>query len=180
MRCRASPRLFLSLVVALALAPSVARADDACAAFTWDVAHERALFAEEPQPTSAARSPTAAPPLAPERLYQLQLSEQSQVTFAAPPGAKPRGESTYAGLARLTVDASGVYRIALSDAVWVDAVVNGAALGARDFQGRPGCNAPHKVLEFELPGKTPVTLQFSASRLAAVEVTVTRVPAGTR
>src|SRR5262249_25917633 len=36
-------------------------------------------------------------------------------------------------------------------------------------------NAPHKIVEFLLPAKTPITLQFSGSRVRDVKVTVTRV-----
>ena len=180
MQRRSPPRLLVSVALGLLLVPCFARADDPCATFSWDVAHERALFAGEPQRSSAGQSLPAAPQLAAERLYQLQLQEQSRVNFAAPPGGKAPGESAYAGLATLTVDASGVYRVALSDAVWVDVLVNGAPLGARDFQGRRGCNAPHKIVVFELPGGTPVTLQLSGARAPVVELVVTRAPAATR
>ena len=119
------------------------------------------------------------PTLAIDRLYQLQLKGQSAVAFPAPPGKKTPSEGAYAGLATLTVDAAGVYRIAVDRAVWVDVIANGALVRAKDFQGRHGCNAPHKIVEFLLPARTPLTLQFSGSDVATVKVAVTPSPAGT-
>jgi hypothetical protein len=52
----------------------------------------------------------------------------------------------------------------------------GTAIPSRDFQGRPGCHAPHKIVEFELPASTPLTLQFSAGDAAILRVAVLRAP----
>jgi hypothetical protein len=152
-----------------------AHADDPCAAFTWDVRHERTLFAQSPQAVMAEQV-AAAPTLAPEQLYQLKLRKQSEVTFVTPPGRKTPNDGTYAGLARLTVDKTGVYRVALDQPFWVDVLANGSLVRAKDFQGRPGCNAPHKIVEFLLPARTPITLQFSGGSTPTVKFTVTRTP----
>jgi hypothetical protein len=72
-----------------------------------------------------------------------------------------------------------VYRIALDQPLWVDVIANGTVVQAKDFQGRPGCNAPHKIVEFLLPAASPITLQFSGSAVRVVKVTVTRSPGGT-
>ena len=178
MQCPLLPRAFLFLGVSVALASSPT-ADDPCAAFTRDVTHERKLFGQEPQHLAAGNTATAAPTLATDRLYQLELTAQSQVTFVTQPGKKVSSEGErYAGLARLTVETGGVYRIALDQALWVDVIANNSLLQAKDFQGRPGCNAPHKIVEFPLPASTPVTLQFSGASAATVKVTVTHRPAG--
>jgi hypothetical protein len=177
MQSRAWSRLIL--LVVLALAPPFVLADDPCAAFTWDVGHERTLFSHEPRILTAGESAASAPTLTADRLYQLQLKFQSDVAFVAPPGGKPPGEQSWGGLAKLTVDTSGVYRIALDQAAWVDVLVNGAPVSARDFQGRPGCSAPHKIVEFLLPGRTPITLQLSGTHTPAAKVTVTRAPGAT-
>jgi hypothetical protein len=167
-------------LVALTLAPPLVLADDPCATFSWDVGHERTLFSQEPQTVDAGQSAASAPALTADRLYQLQLQERPAITFAAPPGGKPPGEQSWGGLARLRLDTSGVYRIALDQAVWVDILVNGSPVGARDFQGRPGCSAPHKVVEFLLPGEAPITLQFSGAHTPAVKVSVTRARGASR
>jgi hypothetical protein len=54
-------------------------------------------------------------------------------------------------------------------------VVNGALVPAKDFQGRPGCDAPHKVVEFTLPSGTAL-LQFSGGASETVKVTISRSP----
>jgi len=169
----------LSLGLSVALASS-GSADDPCAAFTWDVGHERTLFGQQAQPLDAGQMAAASPALAIDRLYQLQLKTQPQVTFVAQPGKKlPNEAESFAGLASLTVETGGVYRIALDQGLWVDVIANGTVLQARDFQGRRGCNAPHKVVEFLLPVGSPITLQFSGSSVAVVKVAVTRSPGGT-
>jgi hypothetical protein len=179
MQPRVSARLLVlfGVSVSFGAGPMLAHADDPCAAFTWDVRHERALFGQPARPLAAGRTPAASPPLATDQLYQLKLSPQTQVTFVAPPGGKRRVEVPFAGLARVTVHAPGVYRIALDQPVWVDVIAGGTVVAAKDHQGRPGCNAPHKIVEFALPAGTPVTLQFSGGDVATVKVTVSRSPA---
>jgi hypothetical protein len=173
----AHPLAFFVGVCAFAAVPVLAHADDPCAAFGWDVHHERGLFAQQPRPAVAGQTLGTAPALATDQLYQLRLSAQPAVTFVAPPGGKRHVDSAYAGLATLTVDAAGVYRISLDLPVWIDVFANGTGVAARDFQGRPGCNAPHKIVEFALPAGTPVTLQFSGGNVPTVKITVTRIPA---
>jgi len=163
-------------LLALVLAPLEARADDPCAAFSWDVHHERQLFGQEAVDLASGRTAEEAPALTPDRLYELELRAQPLVSFAAPPSRTWPTEATYAGLARLTVEAAGVYRIALDQPAWVDVLVNGAALQVRDFQGRPGCSTPHKIVEFALPAGKPLLLEFSASVTPSIKVTVSRSP----
>jgi len=74
------------------------------------------------------------------------------------------------------VPQAGNYRISLDAPLWIDVLADAAALPARDFQGRPGCSAPHKIVEFELPGNTPLTLQFSGAQSATVRLAITRSP----
>lgn len=177
MRLRVSVHLLVlfGVSVGFGAGPRPAHADDPCAAFTWDVHHERTLFAQPPRPLAAGQTPAASPPLAPDQLYQLTLSPLSKVTFLAPPSRKGHGEQPYAGLVLVRVDTPGVYRVSLDQPVWVDVVVNGAVVAPQDHQGRPGCNAPHKIVEFSLPAGTPVTLQLSGE-VPTVKVTVSRSP----
>jgi len=71
----------LCALLALGLAARTASADqDACTGFTWNVVRERALFASAPQSVAAGREPGTTPLLAAERLYELKLGQQGQVT----------------------------------------------------------------------------------------------------
>lgn len=166
----------LAALIAAAFTPMQSRADDPCAAFSVDVHHERELFSKEPIDLASGKAPSDAPALAADRLYELELRAQPEVSFAAPPSRSWPAEATYAGLARLTVETAGVYRFAIDQAAWIDVVAGGVVLRTRDFQGRPGCNAPHKLVEFSLPAGKPVLLEFSASVTPALKVTVTRSP----
>jgi hypothetical protein len=168
-------RALYALIGILPLLSAPAAADP-CAASAWDVTHEQALFHQAPQVVAAGKTPAKLPALTPERLYELKLSAQPQVTFALPPARKKQIPGAYAGLARLTLERGGAYRIAVGAAVWVDVAANGAFIEARDFHGRHGCDAPVKIVEFVLPAATALTLQFSANDAARLKVTVTSSP----
>ena len=166
----------LAVALLLPLAARAADAADPCAAFTWDVRHERALFGGTPQALAAGTTAANAPALSPDTLYQLQLSALSQVTLAVPAGRHASSPSAYAGLATLTLAQAGPYRISLDVPIWVDVIAGGNAIRSQDFQGRPGCNAPHKVVTFVLPAATRLTLQFSGDSAKTVKVAVSRSP----
>jgi hypothetical protein len=174
-------RLFVLFAVSVmfTVGARLARADDACATFTWDVSHERRLFSQQPEAMAAGETVAAAPAVTVDHLYQLKLIAQAGVTFLAPE-KKPKSGEAYAGLARLTIRSPGVYRISLDQPVWVDVIANGTVVPAKDHQGSRGCNAPHKIVEFILPAATPLALQFSVSSVPVVNVTVTRAPGGTQ
>jgi hypothetical protein len=167
----------LAAFVVLSVAATVVRADDPCGEFTWEVARERALFGAEPRILPAGQDVSSAPELTLDRLYQLSLSPQANVTFAVTPAKKARTDGSLAGLGRLTVDTSGNYRVSLDRPVWVDVVLNGTLIRSRDFQGRPGCQAPHKIVEFVLPAGVALQLQISGAADPVVRVAVTRSPA---
>jgi hypothetical protein len=169
----------LLALLSLPFAPMHARADDPCAAFSWDVHHERDLFRGQPVDLASGRALADAPLLTPDRLYELELRAQPEVSFSAPPSRTWPQEATYAGLARLTVDTAGVYRFALDQPAWVDVVVGGAVLQSRDTQGRVGCSTPYKIVEFNLPAGKPLVLEYSASVTPSIKVTVSRSPAQT-
>lgn len=168
----------LLALLLLPLAPTGA-AEDPCAGFTWDVRHERELFGEQPLDVASGKALADAPAVTPDRLYELELRAQPEVSFSAPPSRTWPQEATYAGLARLTVDTAGVYRFALDQPAWVDVVAGGAVLPSRDAQGRVGCSTPYKIVEFALPAAKPLVLEFSASVTPSIRISVSRSPVQT-
>ena len=72
--------------------------------------------------------------------------------------------------------AAGLYRIALDQPIWVDVVAEGTPVRSRDFQGRSGCSAPHKIVEFVLPAKVALTIQLSSGSGPTVRVAVLAAP----
>jgi hypothetical protein len=161
--------------ILLSAAATQAFAEDPCGGFKWDVSKERALFASSARPTPAGKDTAAAPVIEPNRLYQLQLKPEAQVTFSRPPGKKPPGDGSYAGLAALKIPKSGSYRISLDSGFWVDVVTGGKLVPAKDYEGQHDCAAPHKIVEFDLDNQAPLLLQFSGVSQAAVRLTVTQV-----
>ena len=178
-RARPCLLLALALVVALAAQSAIADQDDPCAGFSWNMARERALFAAAPQSIAAGRELKSTLLLTPDRLYELQLGEQGQVSMPLAPGRKSvgdagyDGQARYAGLARLQLPRAGSYRISLDQPAWIDVLADGKMLDSSGFQGRPGCLAPHKIVQFALPAGPQLLLQFSAATVPRLRVTIT-------
>ena len=97
----------LIAVLGLGVLSAPGYAADPCAAFKWDVAHERAVFAQSAETLSAAAAAEGAPQLLPEDLYALSLQPQSQLRLPVAPGKKAQFADAFAGLMRLHVSAAG-------------------------------------------------------------------------
>jgi hypothetical protein len=168
----------LGLILALALlgaGAGRALGDDPCAGFKWDVSKERALFGSSAERETAGKDRSSAAVVAPDRLYQLQLTPQEQVTFSTSPGKKTVSEGNFAGLVVLKISSSGSYRISVDLPLWIDVAANGTLVRAKDYEGQQGCSAPHKIVEFDLENGQPTLLQLSGASKATVRLTVTRV-----
>jgi hypothetical protein len=154
-----------------------ARADDSCVDFKWDVSKERALFAGAPAVLKGGKDPASAPIVIPNRLYTLHLMVQNAVAFAVPPAKTSSASPAYAGVATLKIPAPGSYRVSVDLPIWIDVVAQGTLVAAKDYQGQHACSAPHKIVEFDLPGTQPFVLQFSNAAADSISLTVTPSPA---
>jgi hypothetical protein len=166
--------------IAVATAVSLfrfAHADDACSGFKWDVTHEHALFLGMPTTATAARDDATAPALESDRLYDLTLSAQDGVKFAAAPSKKMLADGAYAGLVHFHVAQAGRYRVSLGTPFWIDLVADGKAIPSIDFNGAQGCDKPRKIVVYELPGGRDLTLQLSGMTETHVRVALTAVAA---
>jgi hypothetical protein len=173
-------RAQLWVLLSLGLAAGSCLADeDPCAAFTWNVAHERALFAGTPEAIVAGRDAASVPLLSSERLYQVQLAPQSQVAFVLPPGKTSSSpDGAYAGMGHFRLTQAGTYRVSADQPVWIDIVADGKMIDSADFQGRKGCMTPHKIIQYALPAGRDLVLQLSAAPGVGVRVAITRVDSG--
>lgn len=148
---------------------------DPCAAFTWDVRDVRALFASTVQSIAAGRATASAPMLAADRLYELQLAPQERVAMLLPPGKKTPITDAYAGLARLQLARPGSYRVSVDQGAWIDTVSDGQMIDSSGFQGRPGCHAPHKIVQYQLPAAHELLLQISSATAPRLRLAITAV-----
>lgn len=167
----------LLCALALLAARSVLAADDPCAGFTWNVAHERAVFATAPIAVTAATKPGPAPVLEPDHLYVVTLSPQDQVAFAMAPAKKALADGAFAGLLHLHVPAAGKYRVSMDNGFWIDVIADGRFAPTDDFTGQRECRAPRKIVQYPLPAGSDLTLQFSGANSSTVHVTLTAAPA---
>lgn len=166
----------IAAVIALALAGSLARADDKCIEFAWDARAEHLLFAMKPVTIAAGTDRASTPVVSVDRLYELQLQKQSGVQFPNLPGARETMPDGYGGMVQLQVAVPGAYRVSADQPLWIDVAFNGALLRPQDYQGRRGCNAPHKIVEFVLPMGVQLTLQISNAASATARISITPSP----
>jgi hypothetical protein len=167
--------LWIGAAAVSGLLCAAARADDACAGFTWNVAHERALFVSAAQALNAGRNAAAAPAIETDRLYDLALAPNEQVQLPAPNKKAHGAGMGSAGLVRLQITKAGSYRISVGSPMWVDLASGSTLIGSSDFAGQHGCDAPHKIVQYDLqPGA--FVLQLTGGSGNHVRVTVTRVP----
>ena len=166
-------RSFFLATLMLAGGTTPVRADDPCLGFRWDVRTEHALFATDPKPLVAGTAVKSAPRLRAAQLYALTLAPQASVAFAAAPGRDAAPQGSYAGLAVLELPGNGDYRIALDLAAWVDVVVDGKLAPVVDFQGQRICDAPHKIVEFDLTNGRQFVLQISGAASTVIRATLT-------
>jgi hypothetical protein len=176
------PNIVVSALLAGALLGAAATAwgDDPCAGFKWDVSKERALFGGKAEPLRSAKKPGSAPIAALNKLYEALLAPQDEVAFAAPPGKGNVPGDAHAGLAVVRIVTPGSYRISLDGPVWIDMVSHGSLVKAEDFQGQHGCDAPHKIVAFNLAGPGLYMMQISASVKERVRLTITPTPVRTQ
>jgi hypothetical protein len=149
-------------------------AADPCAGFKWDISKEHALFSGPATTLTAGKDAGSAPAIDTDRLYELKLTPQDQTAFALPPGKKMPTDGAYAGLATFKVKMSGAYRVSVDVPFWIDVVAAGKLVATKDFQGQQTCDAPHKIVEYELTAAQPLVLQVSGSTKAVVRLTVTQ------
>jgi hypothetical protein len=168
--------LSLAFLSVLLIVGEAASADE-CAGFKWDVRKEQALFAGPSVVLPAGKDLASAPVVGTDTLYRLQLLPQATVAFTLSPGKAIPPDGVYAGLATLKLAQPGHhYRVSLDVPIWIDVVTNGKLAPAVDFQGQRGCEAPHKIVEFDLDGAKEVVLQLSGAGNPMVHLSVTQVP----
>jgi hypothetical protein len=175
-------RLLWSLLAVASLTagtmrPSSAQApasSDACSGYKWEVSAERALFGASAKPITAGKDRASAAEAVANQLFAVTLHPLNEVSFPATPGRAPPSGS-FAGVVALSVPAPGKYRISADVPLWID-VASGAILApVLDYEGLHDCNAPRKVVVFDLQAGTDWTLQVSAADRATIRLAVTAV-----
>jgi hypothetical protein len=161
-----------TLAIAMLSAPVHA---DPCDASSWNVSHERALFATPPTAVTAATAAGPAPTLAVDQLYEISLAPQDKVRFVLPPEKKVLADGAFAGIVTLHIPSAGKYRVAMSEGFWIDVISDGKFAATDDFTGMHECRAPRKIVQYALPAGD-LALQFSNTSSASVRVTVTAAP----
>ena len=70
---------------------------------------------------------------------------------------------------------SGRYRVSLTSSHWIDLLNGATVIDSKGHEGRGGCELLHKVVEFESPANTAITLQLSGNDAAVVGIIVTAI-----
>jgi hypothetical protein len=157
------------------MAGAPVHAADPCDANSWNVSHERALFATPPTAVTAAMAAGPAPTLDVDKLYEISLAPQDKVSFVLPPAKKVLADGAFAGMVTLHIPSAGKYRVSMSEGFWIDVIADGKFAATDDFTGMHECRAPRKIVQYVLPAGN-LALQFSNTNSASVRVTVTAAP----
>jgi hypothetical protein len=172
----------LGWVAAIALSAAAAAtvslpvlAADPCDGFTWNVSHERAVFATAAAAVTAATVAGPTPTLQVDKLYDISLTPQDKVNFVMAPAKKALADGAYAGMVKLHIPTAGKYRVSMSDGFWIDVITEGKFAPTDDFAGSHECRAPRKIVQYPLPAGDLI-LQFSNATSPSVKVTVTATP----
>ena len=162
--------------VVTAAASLPANAADPCDGFTWNVSHERAVYATPPAAVTAAIAAGPTPTLEVDKLYAIALTPQDKVNFVMAPAKKALADGAYAGMVKLHIPTAGKYRVSMSDGFWIDVITEGKFAPTDDFTGSHECHAPRKIVQYPLSAGNDLVLQFSNATSPSVKVTVTATP----
>jgi hypothetical protein len=170
-------RLQCIVAAALALTPVVAFAQAAppvCAGPATPPPAYAALasMTDLPAATDAAGLPHAELTLG--RAINARLRPASTVAFVMPP-EKATDPADSAGLFQFDIAATGVYRVALGAAAWIDMVKDGKAVESIAHSPGPACSGIRKLVDFQLePGR--YVLQLSDNPGDRLTVLIQRPP----
>lgn len=147
-----------------------------CSTFTWDMSKELALFAGTGKPLAVGSTATAAPEVAVDTLYAVDLHPLADVAFVHALGKSAPAEAGSGGLLKLRVAAAGRYRITLDAPLWIDVVAGNELVASNGFQGRQPCHLIHKSVEWSLPADVELIVQLAGPSHADAKLAVTRAP----
>src|SRR5690606_11523193 len=91
-----NPLIAIALLLLVAPVTPSAGASEPCTGFKWDVSREVALFGSEATSRAAGSDEASAPDLQPARLYELTLTPQKVVSFAAAQGKAMLADGAHA------------------------------------------------------------------------------------
>lgn len=144
-----------------------------CDAYDPDIALELKLL-PSPESKIAAAPTDAQARLEAGKAYIVTLAAQTGVQLAIPPRRHVLEEGAFAGLVGFEVPEDGTWRVSLSKESWAEVVgPDGAAVRSSRFQGREGCPAMRKMVEFPLRAGVAYTLQLSGGTDPEIGVLVT-------
>lgn len=155
------------------LLPAGSQARNECSGFAFDLSEELKLFAGAPLKLEAASTTQSATVLQNKQLYQVMLSTQKSVRFAAPPDKATIADGSYAGILKLTPARSGTLRVTLNESAWIDVIDAGRVLDSTRHTGSHDCSLVRKSVEFSVRSNSPLLLQISGSTQESVSLAVT-------
>lgn len=111
---------------------------------------------------------------APGEAVRLSLHPDGEVAYLTlPQGA---GEAaSFGGMASIAIESAGLYRVGLSEPVWVDVARDGAPAEAVRFGPGPACSGIRKAVSFDLQPGTHA-IEISGGEIGTVGVIVERMP----
>jgi len=178
MKWRSGTSAFLTLLALVMGARVIAHepTTDGCGSVSSDDALELEVMRSPAIPiTAGSNAGQNLPELTLDKHYAISLVAQDQMRFAVKPRRASRTASQRGGALHFEVPAAGRYRISITSRHWIDVVDGRTMLESVDHHG-PGCDLVHKIVEFDLPGGRPLTLQISGQDDAIIGLAITVSP----
>lgn len=147
---------------------------ESCSDFRFDVSRELKLLGARTAPLAAAADGSAGVKVAEGRAYTIALQPQANVKFVAKPEKVTMADGSYAGIVGFTPAKDGNLRVGLSEAAWIDVLVDGKLLTSASHSGSHNCKILRKAVQFEVRKSQPVVLQFSGTTAPQLNLVVTQ------
>ena len=160
--------VFSMLVLVATAGTAFAQEPVGCDKFKWPIDKERAsLGAAAP----VASADEVAKPLA--GAVKLSLVPFAAAKLPTPPGRQPKSPDTYAGFVRyVALPRAAAYRVALSEAAWIDVVQDRQEVKSIDHTGALGCDGIRKSVKFNLAA-SPFVIEISGTTAREIAIVVT-------
>jgi hypothetical protein len=160
--------VFSMLVLVATAGTAFAQEPVGCDKFKWPIDKERALLGVA-APIDSANE--VAKPLS--GAAKLPLVPLTEAKLPTPPGRQPKSPDSYAGFVRYAAPPqAATYRVALSDAAWIDVVQDGQEVKSIDHSGALGCDGIRKSVKFNLTA-SPFVIEISGTTARDIAIVVT-------
>jgi hypothetical protein len=148
--------------------PAIAAEPSGCDKFAWPLTNEQRLLGEAQAAPEAGELDRDA-----GKAVTVKLAPLAEAGLPMAPERKPKDSASLAGYLQFGKAVAGhLYKVSLSEGVWIDLIQDGHYLKPTAFTGATDCPHIRKSVKFEI-GPAPFTLQLSGVPSTGIAVVIT-------